>query len=459
MKHSCLLLALALTACSGRSEQYFVAPDNKHVLVGSGTSLVSIDADTLAEVGRATDLAGPPVFSPDGALFAAWNSRWNIIVLPVAGGPPVDLGPSADLGTISANGARLAFLRNAAVCEPGGIFCAELFSAPSAGGEAIRVASGVQVLMGYDFGHPGTAYARYPYQFVGNDTLIFVDIQQNLMSVPADGSAGPTLLAPPVVRSPGDAPFPPLYSVLRDGRVLVQDGAGVLLTDARGAAPVRIADAGSGVVCNSYFAGRGSARSCPVSSAGALAVLTPSTGSAASVRLVSLSGGPSFAVSVTGDWMAFDGDGRFVFFDADGFLAQALPSGDVSQIARSAFVRGLPGVLSPDGKWASFSTAQPNACIGNCHLVQLLSTVTAGTWIAQARGLVLLASDWAFSPDSSLLLVRTADRKLYVAPAEVDGEARLIETDVDQADWAGASHIVINRTQSSPQGVSFLRVR
>jgi hypothetical protein len=76
---------------------------------------------------------------------------------------------------------------------------------------------------------------------------------------------------------------------------------------------------------------------------------------------------------------------------------------------------------------------------------------------AQRAGVDL--PDRYVSPDSSSILVRSYGRNLYVAPVGIGGVAQLIETDVDQAEWAGSQHIVINRTQSSPQGVSFLEVR
>ena len=457
MNRCCLLLALAVTAC-GRNEVFYVAPGDKHVHVGSGPSLRSIDVDTLAEVGHATYLATRPFFSRDGSVFVAWNSSRNLVVVPVAGGPQVDLGPAADVGAISIDGTRVAFLRNPGLCGPKAESCAELFSAPSNGGEAVRVASGIPVQTGYDPGHPGTAYALYPYQFAGIDTLIFSDLDRNLMSVPADGSAPPVSLAAAVVPSPGDVLFPPTHWVLRDGRVVVRDETGLVLMDARAGARVHMADGPSNVFCD-VRSDRTTDFSCPLSAAGSLAIVPDSTTSTSSVQIVSLTGGASFAVPATGKRMWFDSDGRFNFLDADGVLFQALPSGQVRQVGKP-YLEALPGDLSPDGKWVSSSwNSIPTSCTLNCQSVQLFSTATAGTWAVEPPAGLLLASDWKFSPDSRSILVRSYDRNLYVAPVEIGGIARLIETDVDQAEWAGSQRIVINRTQSSPEGVSFVRVR
>jgi len=239
---------------------------------------------------------------------------------------------------------------------------------------------------------------------------------------------------------------------------VVRDDTGLVLMDARGGARVHIADGPSNVLCD-VRSDRTMDFSCPLSVAGSLAIVPDSTTSTSSVQIVSLTGGASFAVAATGKWMWFDSDGRFNFLNADGVLFQALPSAAVRQIGKP-FLGTFPGDLSPDGKWVSSSwNPIPNTCTLDCQSVQLFSTATAGTWSVQPPAGLLLASNWRFSPDSSSILVRSYDRNLYVAPVGIGGVARLIETDVDQAEWAGSQHIVINRTQSSPQGVSFLEVR
>jgi hypothetical protein len=455
MKRCSLLLAATLTACHGRTEVFHVAPDNKHVLIGSGTSLRSIDVDTLAEMGRATDVdPGSPFFSADGSAFVARSTRGTLVVVPTAGGQQVELGPAADRGAISIDGTRVAFLRNPDRCPSSYEFCAELFSAPSAGGEAVRVASGIPVQTVYDPRNAGSAYTPYPYHFAGKDTVLFTNVDRGLMSVLADGSAAPVLLGAGIVRSPGQLPVPPAYWVLRDGRVIVHVGADLVLMDKRGGAGVRIADGRSTLFCDQRSRPT-VVGPCALSAAGALGIVTQLTASTASVQLLSLAAGASFTVTVSGKHKGFDSDGRFVFFDADGLLSQALPSGEIRQLGRPPSLEEFPGVVSPDGKWASFWSQMQGVLCAECNRVQLLSTVTSATWTAP----LFAVSNWAFSPDSRSLLFRTPDRRLYVAPTDGGGDPQLIETDVDLADWAGSDHIVMSRARSSPEGVSILRVR
>jgi hypothetical protein len=460
------LVAAALVACSGRIEVYQVAPDQKHVLIGSGTSIRSIEVETLAEVGSTSDVyPGVAFFSRDGSKLVARSTHHSLVVAPTGGGKQVDFGPAIDLGTISIDGTRVAFLQNPSPCSEDRQFgCAELFSAPSTGGEAIRIASGIRVAMS------DNPYLLVPaalmdyYLFAGNDTLVFTN-GHDVMTVPADGSVPASVLAPGVIPFPGHDPIPPIFWILRDGRVVVQDGAGLVLMNARGGAPVRLADGDSTQLLCMARPDSTMDFSCPLSPAGSLAISSPSTQSISTVRVLSLTGGASFTVSASGV-ILFDSDGRLIFFDPDGFLSAALPSGEVRQLGNPA-VEGYPGLSSPDGKWVPFSSpmqqvtvigsGSSTSCV-NCDRLQLLSTVTGTTWRVTAGGKPLALSRFAFSPDSTSVLLQTPDRKLLVAPVG-GGEPRTIEGDVDQADWAGTNRIVVSRTRSSPAGVHFVEVR
>jgi len=458
------LVAAALVACSGRIEVYQVAPDQKHVLIGSGTSVRSIATDTLAEVGGASDVfPGLAFFSRDGSKFVSRSTHHTLVVAPLGGGKQVDFGPAIDLGVISIDGTRVAFLRNPAPCTKGEFSCAELFSAPSAGGEAIRIASGIRVAMSDNPLLLVPAALMDDYLFAGNDTLVFTN-GHDVMTVPADGSVPASVLAPGVIPSPGHDPIPPIFWVLRDGRVVVQDGAGLVLMNARGGAPARLADGDSIQLLCMARPDSTMDFSCPLSPAGSLALSSPSTQSISTVRVVGLTGGASFTVSAS-RVILFDSDGRLIFFDPDGFFSAASPSGEVRQLGNPA-VEGYPGPPSPDGKWVPFtSPMQQVTVIGsgsnncfNCDRLQLLSTVTGTTWPVTAAGKPLALSRFAFSPDSSSVLLQTPDRKLLVVPVG-GGEPRTIEGDVDQADWAGPNRIVVSRTRSSPAGVHFVEVR
>ena len=302
------------------------------------------------------------------------------------------------------------------------------------------------------------------YLFAGNDTLVFTN-GHDVMTVPADGSVPASVLAPGVIPFPGHDPIPPIFWILRDGRVVVQDGAGLVLMNARGGAPVRLADGDSTQLLCMARPDSTMDFSCPLSPAGSLAISSPSTQSISTVRVLSLTGGASFTVSASGV-ILFDSDGRLIFFDPDGFLSAALPSGEVRQLGNPA-VEGYPGLSSPDGKWVPFSSpmkqvtvigsGSSTSCV-NCDRLQLLSTVTGTTWRVTAGGKPLALSRFAFSPDSTSVLLQTPDRKLLVAPVG-GGEPRTIEGDVDQADWAGTNRIVVSRTRSSPAGVHFVEVR
>jgi len=219
----------------------------------------------------------------------------------------------------------------------------------------------------------------------------------------------------------------------------------------------RLADGGSTSLLCESLPGWSRDFHCPLSAAGALAAYTPSTGPTWSVRVVSLTGGASFTVTALAYSIHFDGDGRLVFFDADGFLSAALPSGEVRQIGHPV-IDGYPDTVSPDGKWRSFLAQDLEGPCVNCWRLQLLSTVTATTWTLTSAGTPLFIFAHEFSPDSSSVLLLTPDRNLAVVPVE-GGAPRLIQTDVDGASWAGPNHIVMTRTRSSPAGVQILKVR
>jgi hypothetical protein len=426
-----VLVAAALAACSRPLEIFRVAPDNKHVLIGSASSLRSIDVDTGAEVARAVDvIPGYAIFSDDGSRFIVRSTRDTLVVMPTTGGAQVDLGPIDDLGMISKDGTRVAFLRNSDPCEPMIGLCAEpdLFSAASSGGDALRVAS----------------RTSGSYGFAGNDTLVFGSADGALMSARADGTAPPVLLAPPLVTRPREASETPPFWVLSDGRVVVDDGTGLMLMDAMGGARVRLADSGWSLLCGRF--------SCPISD-GRLAVVSPPSPNF-TVRIVSLDGIALVTLTASDPLMVFDSEGRFVFVDGEGFLSEALRSGEVHELGRYTF-GFLSPILSPDAKWASYPTQIFEPLCTTCGGVQLLSTVTAATSTVPITS--VSCCNWEFSPDSRALLLRTDARQLAVVSLE-GGQVRLVETDVDEAQWAGPNHIVINRTRSVPEGVSILRL-
>src|SRR5258706_7774455 len=85
--------------------------------------------------------------------------------------------------------------------------------------------------------------------FAGTDTLVFTDQERGVMTVPADGSAAPALLAGLAPNVPTDPLRPPTFWVLRDGRVVVQDGTGLVLLNARGGGtPLRLVDGGGALL-------------------------------------------------------------------------------------------------------------------------------------------------------------------------------------------------------------------
>jgi hypothetical protein len=449
MRRCCTFLAAALAACSGRIEFFHVSPDQEHVLIGNDTSLRSVAVDTNAVVGGASDIYPQwVIFSRGGSTFATRSQQGTIVAAPIAGGPQVDLGPAIDLGLISNDGSRVAFLRSCSADRYSG--CANLFSAPSSGGEAVRVGSGLGVGIVNDAGVAESMDDRYG--FAGNDTLVFTN-DQGLMSVPANGSAAPIVLvpgAPP--RFPQGRPIPPIFWVTGDSHVVVQDGAGLLLMSAKGGAALRIADDPSARLLCQVSVDETMDFSCPVSAAGSLALLLPST---ESIQVVSLVGGASFTLA--GNPLLFDSDGELIFFDPGGFLSAASPSGVVRQIGRPA-IKGYGGSRSPDGKWVSSTVGLTGDPCDNCELLQVLSTATATTWDLTSAGKPLPIVGHQFSPDSSSILLQTTDRRLAIVPA-AGGEPRFVESDADGASWVGPDHIVVSRTRSSPAGVHITRLR
>lgn len=438
-----IAILLCLAACSGRIEVYSVSPDQKHVMIGTATSIRSVEVDSLAEVAHASDVfptAG--FFSRDGSRFVARSKRGTLVVLPVAGGKAADLGPLIDIGAISPDGSRVAFLRNPLSCGSG-FPCAELFSAPSGGGEATRVGSGIRVALSTDPDLIAPAALMDPYAFAGNDRLVFTTAQGALMSAPADGSAPGSVVA--------QARIPPIFWVLRDGRLVYQDNAGLHLAGS----PLHLADDARSYLHCELQPDSTRDLACALSATGAVAVVTPGTDPPFTVRVVDLSGGPGFTVGASSDVLRFDRDGRLLFYDAQGFSA-ASPSGAVLHYG-SAAVDGYLGGTSPDGRWFLFVSFLRTRDCGNCEKLQLFSTLTAATWNVTSAGSPLSIAYSAFSPDSASLLLVTADRKLAVVPAS-GGEPRVLEGEVDGADWAGPQHIVRTRFRSSPAGVRILKV-
>src|SRR5262249_19053219 len=108
-------------------------------------------------------------------------------------------------------------------------------------------------------------------------------------------------------------------------------------------------------------------------------------------------------------FILFDSDGRLIFFDADGFLSEALPSGEIHQLGSPALA-GYPFPPSADGKWVPL--VGQNACL-LCGL-RLLSTVTGTSRPVTLGGRVFDLASFAFSPDSKSVLLQSRGRELLV---------------------------------------------
>lgn len=461
MRGVLLVSAAALFACSGRLETFSVSPDQKHVFIGYRDSFRIVDVDTMAEVGHASDVyASLVAFSVDGSMAVLRGTHGNLVTVPTAGGAAVDFGPALEFGKISPDGSRVAFLRNARACPDGRQSgCSELYSAPSTGGEAVRVASGIRVSISNDPALVVPASLMDEYRFAGNDTLVFTTFEGNLMWAPADGSAEAALLAPGTPsRFQFLPPVPPGFSSFFDGRVIVNDGTGLVLMDPHGGAPVRLAEGGTTSLLCAPSSVLTVDPSCKPSAAGMLASYSQGV-QTSTVQTIPLTGGTSFTVSAVPYSLYFDPVGNLVFYDAGGFLTVASPSGEIRQVGKPA-IGGYRFAVAPDGSWQSFLEPWLNAagpCV-NCDILHLVSVATAAAWTLTAGGRKILIVAHAFSPDSTSILFRTHDRELGVVPVG-GGEPRFLQSDVDDAGWAGSDHVVMNRTRSSPAGVQILRVR
>jgi hypothetical protein len=452
--------AAAVFSCSGRIETFSVSPDQKHVLIGHAYELKSVDVETLAEVGHVADVYPDPLrFSRDGSKAILRSTHDTIVVFPTAGGNAVDLGPALVFPEISPDGSRLAFLRNVGAC-PGDreVDCTDLYSVPTAGGEAVRVGSGIRVSMSYYPAGTVTASRLYDYAFADDDTLVFQSFD-GLMWAPADGSAPPALLVPGTApRFPGLPPVVPGFSRFYDGRVIARDDTGSVLLDPRGGTRVRLAEGSSTSLLCARVPFLSLDYTCRPSAAGMLASYT-SDGPTWTVQTIPFTGGTSVTVTAQPNSAYLDPDRGLVFFDPDGFLTLADSSGQIRQIGRPV-IEGYRSAISPEGSWQSFLKQRldrATPCI-NCDTLHLLSVGTAATWTLKVGGNELFIVGHAFSPDSSSILFLTHDRRLGFVPV-AGGEPRILQSDVDGAGWVGSDHVAMSRTRSSPAGVQILRVR
>jgi hypothetical protein len=238
----------------------------------------------------------------------------------------------------------------------------------------------------------------------------------------------------------------------------VHDDTGLVLMDPHGGAPVRLTeDATTSLLCAPSSVLMLDA-SCKPSAAGMLASYRQG-GQTSTVQTIPLTGGTSFTVSAVPYTLYFDPVGNLVFYDSGGFLTVASPSGEIRKVGQPA-IGGYQSAVAPDGSWQSFLEQWLNAagpCV-NCDILHLVPVATAASWTLTAGGKDIFIIAYAFSPDSTSILFRTHDRQLGVVPVE-GGEPRFLQSDVDEAGWAGSEHVVMNRTRSSPAGVEILRVR
>lgn len=467
------LMSVVLVACSDKHavQNFAVSPDQKHLILLTPETARSIDVGTGEEVARAEKLYGIATFSPDGALLLTRTAGGTLLVIPTAGGSPVDLGPAIDIGTVSPDHARIAFLRNKTGCpqSPGGVSwaCGDLMVAPTGGGEAVRVASGVRLLVGQD-GTVEPTSAFDTYQFAGNGTLVYTNFEAALLSVPADASAPPERISGPVGISPGNIPLPPIWCATPDGQVAYTNGDGVALLPARGGTPTLLVGDPDASVRASFMSPNYQVRNiaCVFSPDGAYLVVTdfrrPSY-----VKLVPVCGGSAVTLPTPNNfWTAFNADGELLFWDQAGTLSIASVSGDVRSIGIEVNDLAALPVLSPDHQWIAVSKPFHLPGCFNCVSLEIVSSSTGESWIFSDQHGAMPASGFGFSPDSSSLLVIGAVRRTNNNATDSGGDLsvmpitgclpRVLEHNVDAAAWVDSEHIVFRRDQNA--GINIRRV-
>jgi hypothetical protein len=452
MKAVLAILAMAAAGCSGRLETYFVSPDGSHVLVGNTTaSFRSIEVATGNEVGNIDDVSPTDAtFSNDGSWVLLRSADRGIVVAPTVGsGRPAAYRQAIDPGRLSPDGSRVAFLSNPVPCSR--FQCAGIYTVPTAGGVPVLVASGIQVDVSDD-ASLALGFVNH-YEFATSDTLVFTNIEgSEPQFVPADGSASPAHLFPTST-----------WFVLDDGRVLVRDATGLLVIGARGGAATRVYQGEiEEMTCGAFR--------CRISAGGSLAVIK-SFGAPSEIVIASVTGKAPFSITAL-HFFGFDGDGDFAFVDETGSLSRASPTGAIAHAGSIPEADLSPQSTaagereSPDGKWLLLFARDPFVLRPGGPppppaRLKMVSLVDGSSWTVQSGGKpfpVGDANDVSVSPDSEQLLLRSPDRRLAVVPIS-GGEPRFIDSEVDQASWAGPDHIVVNRTRSSPAGVHIVRVR
>ncbi len=468
-----VLMSVAFVACSDKRviETFAVSPDQKHLIVLTPKSARSIDVETSDEVARAENLDPIATFSTDGALLLTRTAGGTLLVMPTAGGSSVDLGQAIDVGTASPNHARIAFLRNKVACPfspPGrGWLCGDLMVASAESGETVRVASGIRLLADQN-GVIAATNAFDTYEFADNDTLVFTNFESSLLSVPADGSAPPRRIAGPVGISPGNVPLTPIWCTTPNAQVEFTSSEGLELVPARGGTPMLLV-ADPDAHGAAYFRSPNyQVRSivCDLSPDGAYLVATdfrrPSY-----VKLVPVRGGTSLTLATQyNGWAAFNVNGELLFWDHSGTLSIASISGDVRSIGISINDLAAPIALSPDHRWIGVSKPFHVAACFNCISLQMVSSSTGESWTFADENGALPAWGYGFSPDSSSLLIIGAVRRtnnnatdsggdLSVVPI-TGGVPKVLERNVDTAEWVDSQHIVFRHDQSP--GIEVRRV-
>jgi Tol biopolymer transport system component len=456
------LASIELTAGSqllvSPSSDVLISPDGTHLAVlanmnavGEGTLEVeAVTGGAPVQLGRAQSLFfGYFGFSPDGSQMAYLNGTaqgTQLVLVPVAGGPPVTLGTNVGISSagqglfsFSPDGTQVAFLTN----TNSSVGTLEL-AASSGNGAPVQLGTGVS---SWAFS-PDSRWVAFKTTGPTTNTLYLASVSGGTPTQIATGQEIDSFVFSPDSRLAYDQSLPDASYTLN--LAPVSDGGPIVLSQQSGHFGwFQFTPDGSRVV---FLANTAQLSSNPFSLAGTLEVA------------VTDDGGPP--TQIANDVAAYNGaqpqlspDGSQVAFftgydDTTGNAAAelaALAGGTPTQLVAQAIMQGMQ--FSPDGSHLGFVAVNGSGSTATTILETM--AVPGGTPVAIMSN---VSAYWQFSPDGTHVEFDVSTPPAYLNTLQVAAVSGGSPVEIaDRVYWSGFSgNALVSVREQTPTPFDFL---